>query len=121
MPAMPAPTPREMRSTTAESASASSATITAADTPRRRPQPLQVKGTLGALESPRRELYSPAPPASVRASVPPSPGSTVLSATPSEPSEPAPPVLVFRADPRLGTCFEALPEGGDEVRALFGV
>ncbi|KAL1406564.1 hypothetical protein Q8F55_008270 [Vanrija albida] len=113
---------REMRSTTAESAS--SATITAADTPRRaRPLPLgPIKGTIAAIESPRRELYSPAPGASVRASVPPSPAqSTVLSATPSEVPEPAAPVLVFRADPRLETCFEALPEGAGEVRALFGV
>lgn len=40
---------------------------------------------------------------------------------PSIALEPTAPVLVFRADPRMTTCFDGLPEGSEAVKAKFGV
>ncbi|GMK55164.1 hypothetical protein CspeluHIS016_0202200 [Cutaneotrichosporon spelunceum] len=117
---------RDDASTTEEPRTPVSATSSVAVGGRRVPLPA-VKGTMGGIESPRRELFSPA--STLRASTSPAPSthrdSTTTSATvsarpnPTEESNPA--ALIFRADPRMTTAFEGMPEGADAIKAKFGV
>ncbi|RSH76939.1 uncharacterized protein EHS24_003876 [Apiotrichum porosum] len=139
------------RSTTTDPTEPGTGAATPSGTPLRRPPPLPaVKGTIGGIESQSPRLaFSPAGSASVpqiRASEPLSPAPSTArdasplasattvrghSSTPSTATAPATamtfepvqtaPVLVFKADPRMRTCFDGLPEGGDEVKAVFGI
>ncbi|CAK9780781.1 unnamed protein product [Cutaneotrichosporon oleaginosum] len=118
---------RDDRSSTDEPRTPVSATSSAMF--RRAPLPA-VKGTMGGIESPRRELFSPAA-STLRASTSPAPStqgdvtsvarSSTIPAASETPTPSAPAPLVFRSDPRMVTAFDGLPEGAEEIKAKFGV
>ncbi|GFZ50003.1 hypothetical protein JCM24511_07756 [Saitozyma sp. JCM 24511] len=92
-----------------------------------------VKGTIGALESPRRAVFPPSPSiATLRSATPdydipptPSPSHPLIprpSSTHLQDGQHAAPVPVFRTDPGLRSCFDVVPlEAREELRRLFGV
>ncbi|BEJ13781.1 hypothetical protein CspHIS471_0309550 [Cutaneotrichosporon sp. HIS471] len=110
-----------MRDTTEEPRSPISASSAMGMGGRRVPLPA-VKGTMGGIESPRRELFSPA--STLRASTSPASsmhGDSTTTVTAAPNAKEAPPALIFRADPRMTTAFDGMPEGADAIKAKFGV